>query len=137
MRVLTDCPDQITGWFAGAAWQPAASLTLPDEERLLWEALGGGPGQWVADRAEGATDFFARSFIIAEAPGSQFDAVNKLLQAGCRLSGPLACLALRGRNFHGQRGRSWAAAPGNLHLVAAVRAGDLPVQHSVALTMLA
>ncbi len=73
---------------------------------------------------------------MKEAGASQFDALRALLAAGFRPPGPLFTLAGAGRGFHGQRGRTWAAAPGNLHLCAALCPVDLPAEHALALTML-
>jgi BirA family biotin operon repressor/biotin-[acetyl-CoA-carboxylase] ligase len=53
---------------------------------------------------------------VAEAPGSQFDALRQALAEGLELPGPTASVALTGRGFRGQRDRPWAAVPGNLHL---------------------
>jgi BirA family biotin operon repressor/biotin-[acetyl-CoA-carboxylase] ligase len=69
--------------------------------------------------------------ILAEAASSQFDALREALADGLELPGPTACVALTGRGFHGQRGRPWASASGNLHLCAVfpepgLAAGGLP-----------
>lgn len=53
--------------------------------------------------------------VIGDAPASQFDLLHGLLRREAGI-GPVACLALEGRDFHGHRGRSWAAEPGNIHL---------------------
>lgn len=56
--------------------------------------------------------------MIDDAPGSQFDA----LAAGARTANEwpphIVAVALTGRQFHGQRGRSWQALRGNLHFTA-------------------
>jgi BirA family biotin operon repressor/biotin-[acetyl-CoA-carboxylase] ligase len=62
---------------------------------------------------------------VGEAPGSQFDALREALAGGLELPGPTACLALTGRGFHGQRGRPWASAAGNLHLCVVFPEPDL------------
>jgi BirA family biotin operon repressor/biotin-[acetyl-CoA-carboxylase] ligase len=48
----------------------------------------------------------------------------------------MACVALDGRGFHGQRGRRWVAAPGNLHLCAAFPAPRLEAREARVLPML-
>jgi biotin-[acetyl-CoA-carboxylase] ligase BirA-like protein len=53
---------------------------------------------------------------VAHSPFSQFDLVVELSGAPAVLPDGLVCLAGSGSGFHGQRGRPWAAEPGNLHL---------------------
>lgn len=52
---------------------------------------------------------------------SQYDCVVNLCSEGCDLADRVACLAGSGENFHGQRGRPWIAAAGNLHLTVHLR----------------
>ena len=54
--------------------------------------------------------------VIEHAPGSQFAALQAALRAGTQLPDDLTCVALAGDGFRGQRGRSWAAVRGNLHV---------------------
>lgn len=54
--------------------------------------------------------------LVEHAPGSQYDALLEALRRRGAAPGSVAALALTGRNFHGNRGRAWQAAPGNLHL---------------------
>lgn len=49
------------------------------------------------------------------APRSNYDALLELARRDGAPDG-LACLAGSGRGFHGFKGRTWAAEPGNLHL---------------------
>ena len=84
--------------------------------------------------------FWHRIFLVGEARGSQFDTLReflaKLSADGPALPGPVAALALTGTGFHGQRGRHWAAAAGNLHLCAVI-APQVPVsEYALALTTL-
>ena len=76
-----------------------------------------------------ADGFWSGLLIQHDAPDSQFDALRELLGAGLALSGPLACLALAGSGFHGNRGRTWRTEPGNLHLSVAIPL-DLPADRS-------
>ena len=136
MRLFVDCPDRLTDWLpAGQHWVPGNAESLFPQERQLWSALAGTSTLWLLPEIALAGPFWARLIIIGEAPSSQFDAINELLRNGLTLTEPMACLALAGRGFHGQRGRAWAASPGNLHLIAALP-GDLPVEHAAALTAL-
>jgi biotin-(acetyl-CoA carboxylase) ligase len=52
---------------------------------------------------------------------SQFLRLQQLLEAGEELPDRLLCVAMAGERFVGQRGRSWSALPGNLHLSAHYR----------------
>jgi biotin-[acetyl-CoA-carboxylase] ligase BirA-like protein len=138
MRILTDCPERIGGLApGGSAWTQTGAGALTAEEKTLWQALGGGASLWSGEaEVEAAVRFWSRLIVVAAAPDSQFTVVNELLRGGLSLSGPVACLALQGQNFRGQRGRKWAALPGNLHLTVAVEPAHLPARQSTALTML-
>ncbi len=55
-------------------------------------------------------------FAAESADRSQFDTLVALSREGADLPDGIVCLAGAGRGLHGQRGRPWAALPGNLHL---------------------
>jgi biotin-(acetyl-CoA carboxylase) ligase len=59
--------------------------------------------------------------VRAHAPTSQFLRMQQLLEAGALLPDRLVAVALAGERFVGQRGRSWSALPGNLHVSAHYR----------------
>ena len=101
--------------------------------RDVWQAIDG-----LGEPSVGAfdDDFWHCACVVKEAGASQFDALRALLAAGFRPPGPLFTLAGAGRGFHGQRGRTWVAAPGNLHLCAVLCPADLPAEQALALTML-
>ena len=123
-----------------APWTRAQAFSLSQPERDIWAAIGGGAEAWTAAGSapghDAALPFWWRVFLVAHAPASQFDALRDLLAAGLALPGPVACVALTGSGFHGQRGRRWVAAPGNLHVTAALCPERFPVRHGIALTML-
>jgi BirA family biotin operon repressor/biotin-[acetyl-CoA-carboxylase] ligase len=79
--------------------------------------MGGGPDAWTVPLASALPpgDFWRCLVVIGDAPASQFDTLHERLRGDPRL-GPVACLALEGRGFHGHRGRSWAVKAGNIHL---------------------
>jgi biotin-[acetyl-CoA-carboxylase] ligase BirA-like protein len=54
--------------------------------------------------------------LVEHAERSQFDILVSILRSGLALPNGLLCLAGSGDGFHGQRGRVWAALPGNIHL---------------------
>lgn len=138
MLILTDCPERLAGFAPpGASWSRVPADSLPVSDQALWRALGA--GAWVTrgeGREAGASGFWSRALIVAEAAASQFDTLRELLGGGLVLPGPTACLAFAGRSFHGQRGRPWASAPGNLHLCAVFPAPGLPARDALSMTML-
>jgi BirA family biotin operon repressor/biotin-[acetyl-CoA-carboxylase] ligase len=137
MRTLTDCPDALGGGSGAAAWRRESPDAWSATERALWAALGGGAEAWVGRGLDAARPgFWSLLLAVAHAPDSQFDVLRRLLAGGLVLPGPVACLALSGRRFHGHHGREWVAAAGNLHLSAALDAGGLAAGNGVALTML-
>jgi BirA family biotin operon repressor/biotin-[acetyl-CoA-carboxylase] ligase len=99
--------------------------------------LSGNPNLWLGEGLDpGPEDFWSRAFVIGDADSSQFDILHRVLGSGSRFPGPVATLALRGKNFHGQRGRAWQADPGNFHLCAGFEDLDLDTREGLALTML-
>lgn len=112
---------------------PPAAAPVVAAAREVWRAIAG-PADPVAGAF--ADDFWRAACVVRQAGASQFDALRTLLAAGFRPPGPLFTLAGEGRGFHGQRGRDWAAAPGNLHLCAALLPSGLPAEQALALTML-
>lgn len=140
MIVLTDCPRELAGLGLAEA-APLAASALPPGQAALWRALGGREALWRAVApGPGGEAFWALLMATARAERSQFDVLRGMLSDGrIDLPGPVATLALAGDGFHGHHGRSWATAPGNLHLCAAVRpsAGAEPAaRDALALTAL-
>jgi biotin-[acetyl-CoA-carboxylase] ligase BirA-like protein len=140
MIVLTDQPDAASPLVAPAPargdWRPAPQLDAATS--ALWSVLGHGAPAWVLDApAENqARTFWSRLLVVAHATASQYDLLRGELADVVHRAGPVACLALEGRNFHGQRGRPWMAAPGNLHLSVAIPV-RLPVAtYAASLSML-
>jgi biotin-(acetyl-CoA carboxylase) ligase len=116
MRILTDSPGEITTFFdREPAWQKPAAL--PAENAELWRALEGGDDVWCVEISPCTPRrFFDCIAIVAQAPRSQYDALHQAVGRGLRLGHGVAALALAGTGFHGQHGRGWAVAPGNLFL---------------------
>lgn len=110
-----------------------ADASAVDAAHAVWEAIAG-----MGEPAGGAfaDDFWRCACFVKEAGASQFDALRALLATGFRPPGPLFTLAGAGSGFRGQHGRAWAAAPGNLHLCAALCPAGLPAGQALALTML-
>jgi BirA family biotin operon repressor/biotin-[acetyl-CoA-carboxylase] ligase len=119
MRVLTDDRALAVTFFPDASrsvWQRRADLSPSD--RALVEAFGGTP-VWSQDLRPGDSSW-ATIVVLSRTTVSQFDTLDRLIGGGTILDGPTACVALAGERFHGQRGRPWAAARGNLHVSVAV-----------------
>lgn len=137
MIVLTDAPaatdDVLPPSWRPVAWQRSGRRDAP--ARALWEVLGGGaPARWT-EAPPAAEGFWSYLVVVRDAPASQFDVLGGQLADVVRDSGPVACLALEGRHFHGRRGRPWNAVAGNLHLSAAVPVRLPAATHSVSVTM--
>lgn len=117
MRLLTDAEDAVASLL-----EPDANLVrfsvdrLPTSERSIWRAFGGGGEVSHADLAADAFADGGPLVVIERAASSQFDRMHQILAEGHDLPDGLTCVALAGARFRGQRGRSWAALRGNLHV---------------------
>jgi BirA family biotin operon repressor/biotin-[acetyl-CoA-carboxylase] ligase len=76
-------------------------------------------------------------FLAAHSARSQCDQLIALSRNGHRLPDRTACVARTGGGFHGFKGRSWAAAPGNVHLAVHFAPGRPIERFEVAFTILA
>lgn len=74
--------------------------------------------------------------ILSRTDVSQFDTLSRVMGSGHALPGPIASVAATGSRFHGQRGRAWTAAAGNLHMSLAVPSSVAMSQVGVGLSML-
>ncbi|NWG12373.1 MAG: hypothetical protein HXY20_02425 [Acidobacteria bacterium] len=140
MLILTDSPCETTRLLPevcrGKPWNRQDVREHADEG--LWQTLGPGSAAYSLESTgtSAAERFWSRLVLVAEAPCSQFDLLLGRLAGQVREAGPVACLALQGRGFHGNRGRSWAALAGNLHLTAAI-APHLPTApYALSMSML-
>jgi biotin-[acetyl-CoA-carboxylase] ligase BirA-like protein len=119
MRVLTDDRALAATFFPDApanVWQRRADLAGSD--RALVEAFDGTP-VWSVNLRPGDSSW-TTIVVLSRTTVSQFDTLDRLISSRTILDGPTACIALAGERFHGQRGRPWAAARGNLHVSIAV-----------------
>src|SRR5512134_3287876 len=108
MLVLSDCPERLPGFARAGSWSEVETGSLPPTDAALWRALGAGQRLWSGTSDDpGPSGFWSRALIVAHAPCSQFDTLRAQLDGGLELPGPVACLALSGQGFHGQRGRPW------------------------------
>ncbi|MFO7546016.1 MAG: biotin--[acetyl-CoA-carboxylase] ligase [Trueperaceae bacterium] len=117
MRLLTD-DAAATGPLLAPGTEPAWTTTdlLPAIERDVWRVFGGGAKVAHATVPSGTFGVVGPLIVIEHAESSQFDRMHEILAAGGDLPDGLACVALAGARFRGQRGRAWAALRGNLHV---------------------
>ena len=129
---LSDDPEALWEQF-GIKADPALELSLELEH--VWEALvGRSDGAWLA-RDENGDD--GRVVVhVARAESSRYDVMKEGLDHHRPLPRLLACVSGSGSGFHGHRSRSWAAAPGNLHLSIMVRQQLYAGRVGVGLSML-
>ena len=86
---------------------------LAPSAQLGWTALSASPQATCFEAAE--IPFWDQAIVVNESSRSQFDALEELARAESPPTDSIACLALSGKEFHGNRGREWRALPGNLH----------------------
>jgi biotin-(acetyl-CoA carboxylase) ligase len=114
---------------ATAAGRTLAPPALPDALVAAWRRLGGVSA--VAGVAPPASPAHGDTpvLVVERAPRSQFVELQEALRDGEHLPDDLVTIALEGEGFRGQRGRSWQALRGNLHLCRLARL-DLPAAES-------
>jgi len=135
--VLSDRPSRLSELVPAGGWSAVRVDSLASDDQDLWRALGTGDRLWHGAGVDpGPSGFWSRVLVVTEAAASQFDTLREQLAHGLRLAGPTACVALSGQAFHGQRGRTWLAAPGNLHLSVALPEPGLQARDARSLAML-
>lgn len=135
-RWLTDRPEAMAAFLpAGTSWRPLEPGCEKEAEleRLCKRFMPDRP-VWRAESDRGPGDRVR--ILVDTASASQFDLALEALRDGGCLPDGLACLALTGSGFRGQRHRPWNALRGNLHLTVCYELG-LPLREAQAfLTML-
>jgi BirA family biotin operon repressor/biotin-[acetyl-CoA-carboxylase] ligase len=94
-------------WSRGPGGHAAGVRALVD--RLL-------PGLPVYETHVPTSQAWPHLVAVETADRSQFDVLVQLARDGVDLPDGTLCFAGAGRGLHGQRGRHWAALPGNIHL---------------------
>ena len=136
MAVYTDSPQ-----FAAAFLPPevAGGFVPPDgldpEVRPLLQEVFGGPGNLFS--SPGSDLPFPHLLLSEFSPGSQYDHLIRLARRDPGVPDGVVCLAGSGSGFHGFKGRSWAAIPGNLHLAVHLAPNREIERFGVAFTILA
>ena len=117
--IITDAPDLLTGMpclSQNPQWQPIDHVDWLGTTKQTWKSVGGNPNK--TPMALPGLDSWQQIMALSSSPISQVDGLREMLQAGKSPPSPFACLAFTGDGFHGNRGRSWKALEGNLHLTA-------------------
>jgi BirA family transcriptional regulator, biotin operon repressor / biotin---[acetyl-CoA-carboxylase] ligase len=130
MQILTDAPERTDEW--------TGFLISPGGVKNSFDSGFAGPaGWWRSHLAPGREvrlqegpaapelAFWPLIVVIADAASSQYDVLATASRDPDVPPAPVGALALTGAGFHGQRGRPWQAAAGNLHLSVSVPL-DLP-----------
>jgi BirA family biotin operon repressor/biotin-[acetyl-CoA-carboxylase] ligase len=136
MAVYTKNPDFAAALLPEDLQHRLSPVTSPDPGVVpLMEALfGGTEGLLMSPAAFPEWE----SVVLAEfSRQSQYDLLIDLARSGSNLQDRIACLAGAGREFHGYKGRSWAAVPGNLHLAVYLAPVSTIDRFEVAFTILA
>lgn len=135
MIILTDNPNE-TPW-PGAdtgLWKSLKKVELSPQFHRLWEVMGGGNECFVRDHPGFFGDDFWDALVwVRESNASQFDLLQRE-HAG--IPGRTACIAMKGKNFHGLRQRPWTALAGNLHFSCFIRTATPATSFGLGLTML-
>jgi BirA family transcriptional regulator, biotin operon repressor / biotin---[acetyl-CoA-carboxylase] ligase len=124
MAVYTDNPDFAARLLAAGGPADFVPAAAPAPLAPVLAALFHAPAALAAAPAAvaGWRDLAVCDFAAA----SQYDALIGLARAGVALPDRLACVARSGNGFHGFKGRSWSACPGNIHLTVHL-APDRPI----------
>lgn len=121
MTLVSDAPEACRSAL-GVEVRPVARAALGNAERwaadeFLAGANGAAAGVWGSTEGSSIAPTWPGPIVVAErAAESQFVRLQRRLGEGVRPPDGLACVALTGSRFQGQRGRAWATLPGNLHV---------------------
>ena len=96
----------------------AGTRELLPSERSWWPLLSGCDRPLVREFADTDAAVWQAMAIVDDSTVSQFDVLADATRNGVELPESLACLAMTGSGFHGNRQRPWRAVRGNLHLSA-------------------
>ena len=103
--------------------------------RPLVSALLGDPPELYTGSA--ALPAWTHLFLATDPARSQCDQLIALTRNGCDIPDRTCCLARTGSGFRGFKGRTWTAAPGNIHLAVHFAPGRAIERFEVAFTILA
>jgi BirA family biotin operon repressor/biotin-[acetyl-CoA-carboxylase] ligase len=100
-------------------WRRVARGQLPGPITELGSKLFSCDAVYTTEMA--SSDLWGYLLLVEHAEESQFDVLADLSSTVPELPSGILCCAGSGENFHGFKGRAWAAVPGNLHLSVLLR----------------
>ena len=114
MAVYTDSPRYAATVLPDEAARHLVPVNAPDSEiRTLLDCIFTGS----LDLHRAPWGDLPYHVLVSEfSSRSQYDQLIELVRTRSGLPDRVACIAGSGRDFHGYKGRSWAAMPGNIHL---------------------
>jgi biotin-[acetyl-CoA-carboxylase] ligase BirA-like protein len=114
MNVCTDSLRFAEQWFPSSPrWESGLPDWVPEEFRHVVLRLLS--RSTIATASVDLHEPWRHMVLVEHAMRSQFDVLVSMLRDGLALPDGLICLAGSGEGLHGQRGRAWAALPGNIH----------------------
>jgi biotin-[acetyl-CoA-carboxylase] ligase BirA-like protein len=114
MAVYTDSPDFASALLPGDTVKELSAATVTDPEvRAVLDKMADPPRTLLS--ASSSSLPWPYLFLSSYSSGSQYDRLIELARDGIAPHGTI-CLAGAGSGFHGFKGRSWEALPGNLHV---------------------
>lgn len=119
----------------GLPVEPGFAPAGPADASPLVTALLGDPADVYVSAA--ALPRWTQLFLAADAPRSQCDQLVALSRNGHDIPDRTLCLARTGQGLRGFKGRTWSAAPGNIHLAVHFAPGCEVERFEVAFTILA
>ena len=113
MNVCTDSLQFAELWFPSSPrWNAGLQEEVREELHHIVQRLL--PESPVATASIDMPGPWQHMVLVEHAARSQFDVLVSMMRAGFALPDGLLCLAGSGEGYHGQRGRVWAALPGNI-----------------------
>jgi len=138
MAVYTDSPQFAAAFLSPEVARELAPMDGPDPSLLpLLQGIFGRPEELLRAPFTQEDLPFPHLLLSEFAPGSNYDQLIELARGKDPLPGGVACLAGSGSGFHGFKGRSWAAVPGNLHLALHLAPRQEVDRFGIAFTILA
>ncbi len=139
MRIICDTRENWAEELCGWSEMPI-SPTFSNYRDLavnLWRKLVSEQSELrIINSLEGSGGFWNDCYLVGKSEVSQYDLIRNYFSHHPEKINNLACLALSGKNFHGQHQRPWQAIAGNIHLTVAVPLNQSAQTHSLAWTML-
>jgi BirA family biotin operon repressor/biotin-[acetyl-CoA-carboxylase] ligase len=136
MLVYTDSVDfaQIVLGRSADLWSAPASEPADDLRSLIESAYG---ARQIRESVVNGGSGWPYLLLVEVAERSHYDLLIELCRAGARLPDRVLCLAGAGERFHGFKGRTWSAPPGNTYLSVYLRPACAVERPATSFTVLA